>query len=663
METILGSTCTYPAPIPQLAPLFRTNLPTEQMLSNQLTELSGDPARDGQDIEGQKRKRSVINTIKETASRLRSNPGNNSNDESGNPSSTSGRGVLLCGERLGNGQETDQMEDTTSLGGPEARHPVASLCNGVFKLLTPKAIPSIRKATAQEPQLTSNNAISEPRGSQDVPKSSWKQIVPLSSGENTDLFISNGVYCGLQSKFPPPDEALQEWTNKIQCQLWVDLEHARTKTRRKGEDAALELELRMSGKSKRGAAEVELAPAIWILCGSTYCKKRVEMAVRDMEWLRPFRSSFVIETHVGSPMFSVDTERTDFILGLPHGDPIPMPDGTEILFHVEEAVQDVESACGRLCCATVLMGRKVIQQSFSRLGGMVDIANHFIMSPMSSSDVFGMTTAHGFYQYLVSQADDFPNDEIESDSDDDRKSMDQEDLDDSDKESYGSNSSPKLQAEQMAGIRRSFRLGYKDPRLIPAWTLVPSTGPVNILGRGAKSMRPQQKWWSDDQSLGSRAVKDADFALLKLNVLLHNRYLPGGKDVQPVVVDQVDMNLCLSSGEAVRILVDAAEPIEGFLLPGAAGFRVQDATFQTKKIELSGPLGTSFADVGPWQRLTASSPSNIWLVGGSRKQPLWHDRCSIRERTIYAYDHGREALRRHCSVLSRRSFGGCLFFA
>jgi hypothetical protein len=424
-------------------------------------------------------------------------------------------------------------------------------------------------------------------------------MVPLVSGKNTDLFSSHGVYCGLQSKIPPPDEALQEWTNKVQNPLWVDLEPARTKTKRKGEDAALELELRMSGKSKRGAVVVELAPAIWILCGSTYCKKRIEEAVDDMNWLRPFLSSFAIEIHVGSPIFSVETEKTDFIRGLPPGDPIPMPDGTEMLLHVEEAVQDVESACGRLCCATVLRDQKVVRQSFSRLGGMVDIANRSMMSPMSSSEVFGLTTAHGFYQHLVSQADDFRNDKIGSDSDDDRQSVDQEDLDDTDKGQYGSNSSPKLQTEEMIGIRHSLRLGYKDPRLTSAWTLVPSTGPVNILGQGAKSMKPQPKWWSDDQSSESRAVKDADFALLKLDVLLHNRYLTGDKDAQPVVVDQVDMNPCLSSGEAVQILVDAAEPVEGFLLPGAAGFRVQDATLQTKKVELSGPLGTSFADVEP----------------------------------------------------------------
>ena len=216
-----------------------------------------------------------------------------------------------------------------------------------------------------------------------------------------------------------------------------------------------------------------------------------------MTWLRIFR--FGIEIHKGTPILAA-TLRTnsvpleDLDLELPFNLPSLSPDNMRLYIHVDGNENSLDSACGRLCCLTLLRDDHEPVQVFSRLGGMMDVEENVESHRRSST--FGLTTAHGIYRLLDSSRTE-PNVGLqdsgtESDSESEAAGGEGDGSDPGpgddgtdDSHSYcGSDSS----VSSAPGGNGLDSLGYRDSRSVGKWIPVTSTGPVNFLGRGTQGM-------------------------------------------------------------------------------------------------------------------------------------------------------------------------------
>lgn len=216
---------------------------------------------------------------------------------------------------------------------------------------------------------------------------------------------------------------------------------------------------------------------------------------------------------------------------------------------------------------------------------------------------YGLTTAHGIFQLLdmgqaklgVSLEASHAESDFDSDSENESAVCEGDgfnskprDDDTDDAHSCCASDSSLSSAPTPNGL--DF-LGYRDPRSVKNWVPIMSTGPINFLGRGTLGMRSQStEWWSE---LPLFPAHGADFALLTIpqSVSLRNAYGKGGKGRGsfPEIVRQLLEYEDPDSG-VVQILADAADPVEGHLLPDAFDIRFGEDNIQTRKIELSAPL-------------------------------------------------------------------------
>lgn len=414
-----------------------------------------------------------------------------------------------------------------------------------------------------------------------------------------------GLYYGRHTKIPCPAKAARVWAEDIKERLSLDLVPAQEQVSRMKKNSAIELELRMSGAARPGETAITLTPTIWILCGSKCCMKRIQKEVAKMTWLRIFR--FGIEIHKGAPIFAAvlganSVPLEDLDLECPLNLPSLSPGNSRLYIHVDGDESSQDSACGKLCCSTLVRDGLEPVQVFSRLGGMMDVERD---GGSDRSSTFGLTTAHGIYQLLNSTRTEWNMALQDSDTRPDPGNeaagsegggSDLAPWDDDTEDShscYGSNSSVSS-APARNGLDS---LGYKDPRSVRKWIPVTSTGPVNFLGRGTREMHSDSTdWWSElrtDVDNLLFGAHEADFALLTIPraLDLRNTYRQGGKgsNSTSAVVRRLpggwDPGSC-----TVQILVDVAEPVEGFLLSDTADIRFGERNFQTRKIELSAPL-------------------------------------------------------------------------
>lgn len=435
---------------------------------------------------------------------------------------------------------------------------------------------------------------------------SWTTTIDLSAQSGNLVCFHRNLYYGLHTKIKCPDVAARVWAQDIQKRLSLDLIPAQERVSRKKKNSAVELDLRMSGTAQFGAETITLAPTIWILCGSQYCKKTIEKEVTKLTWLRIY--SYAIEIHKGAPILAASLQPMSVPLEmLDLGHPFPLPssssDNLRLHIHLEDDETSIRSACGRLCCFTLLHNNLEPVQRFSRLGGMMDVATN------GQTTTHGLTTAHGIFQLLdIGQAKlgvSLEASHVESDVDSDSENesavsegdgFNSRPRDDDTDDSHSCCSSDSSLSSVPTPKRLNF-LGYRDPRSVKNWVPIMSTGPINFLGRGTLGMRSQSmEWWSEPHTDTRESLfltRGGDFALLTIprSASLRNAYEKGGKGRGsfPEIVRQFVECEDSDSG-VVQILADAGDPIEGRLLPNAADIRFGEDNIQTRKIELSAPL-------------------------------------------------------------------------
>jgi hypothetical protein len=496
-------------------------------------------------------------------------------------------------------------------------------------LLTPSSTPSLSSQTTStapedaDPTNAGNNNVSS--------ASPWATISLQLPAQAQDLvrFRPKGhLYYGRLSKIRIPTEANCLWQENIENPLNLDLDPLRAQ--RKDYSTGIEIELRMSGTAKRDASSITLSPTIWILCESKKCRDKASAALAKLDWLRMYLTTeslrpyfpnsrqdnrFGLEIHVSTLVLSASVAAASTPLddSLTLQDPFVLPsshpndDTAKLYVHLEddENYAEPDTACGRIICLTLTRNGREPIRLFSRLGGMISVE-----AGTSRASVFGLTAAHAVYKLLVSGQ----RRSVEADGDgaepglgngsrsDDKvsTSMDDNSSDNSDSDSCcGSESSASsaLDAFQQP-------LGYKDPRKVKKWLSIKSTGPVNFLGRGTRSMSAQSETWWPDLHIDTQLdppfpeAMDADIALLDVAGLARLQNLYKGREktsgISSVVVNHFLPDFDPTShNSVVKILVDATEPIEGYLLPGSSRMSIgRGCTIETRKIELSAPLCT-----------------------------------------------------------------------
>lgn len=113
--------------------------------------------------------------------------------------------------------------------------------------------------------------------------------------------LQPGVYVAKLRDREPPVEVQQQW-RALRDRLIVDLlpiiKGLPVSLSR--DETVIEPELCMSGKSEREADLVELAPSIWIRCGSKKCREQIRAAVADLDYL----SSYAVYVRLDAPKYA-----------------------------------------------------------------------------------------------------------------------------------------------------------------------------------------------------------------------------------------------------------------------------------------------------------------------------------------------------------------------
>ncbi|KAH6987098.1 hypothetical protein EDB80DRAFT_731349 [Ilyonectria destructans] len=429
----------------------------------------------------------------------------------------------------------------------------------------------------------------------DLTSSSTETPEPLTpSDEEIPLFVpsrtlqaytyySHNAYCARPSMIKLPSEALKSWNETLQREWDVELNSIRSIVVRKcGRKSQVESkiekpELRLSGRAATGSNGVNLSLAVWILCGSGWCRDKVKKKLRELSLFQSCH--WQIEVQEGASVYGAIQDSVP-LQNLDLGHPIRLREDTELYLHVETP-EDNESACGRLVCSTIMTQGVVAEQRLSRLGGRINIAD----------DRLVVTTAHGMLEHLmaVPQSSSSTSESSGSSNSDEFEESDTED------EDCTADSGDGQQDGTETCEPHRDRLGYKNPEHVSSWTPARLGGPVNFLGMGTDALG------SDTRGSWSHlAVADTDFALLEapeLNTAKNTYAMHSNQDSSPTWVRHFPHNEGMMSGP-VKVLVDDDQPENGFILPQSSSISVQGITVETQKVELREPLarGTS----GSW---------------------------------------------------------------
>ncbi|KAK4143441.1 uncharacterized protein C8A04DRAFT_28866 [Dichotomopilus funicola] len=378
----------------------------------------------------------------------------------------------------------------------------------------------------------------------------WETTIDISAQGKDLVFFHQNLYYGLHTKIKCPEVATRTWDEDIKTRLSLDLIPVQECMSRKKKDSAVELDLRMSGTAQFGATTITLSPAIWILCGSQYCRKKIQKEVAKLTWLRVF-NRYAIEIHRGAPILATSLPPTSvFLDNLDLGHPFPLPssisNNIRLHIHLEDDEGSAGSGCGRLCCFTLLHNNLEPVQRFSRLGGMLDIEAQQKITP------FGLTTAHGIHQLLVmAQARrDMSLKDSQAESDSDSDSGNEFEIESESAPSEGDGSDSESGDD---GTDDLHLCCGSDSLLSSALPPVSLPNRYGKEGTGVGLFRQTVEWF--DRSRGPF-----------FNI--------------------------------VQILANAADPIEGRLLPDETYIRFGKEYVQTRKIELSAPLSTGTS--GAW---------------------------------------------------------------
>lgn len=333
--------------------------------------------------------------------------------------------------------------------------------------------------------------------------------------------------------------------------------------------------LRLSGKRNSHSDLVTISPCIWIYCGSEECRKEAIECINDLE--RPIQfSGQSPQIHVGGPVFMAAraiVPLAQLPMGLGGLSVLQQPE-TVILYHFElpNGERTVDSVCGTLCCSTLIRSGEILEQHFSRIGGLLDQ----ILGDYMHHQVFGsvaMTTAHGILDQLalheeqeglkdMEQGTDYTfwnTDLCESDLDEESN------IDGDDNGKYFFNLDEDV-------------LGKRDPSDVARWQPFDGVVGINFLG----------KLYSENKH-SVNAKSSTDYALLKAKAFdgFSNRLFSelGAAEITSYVANDE-----LEQG-SVSVIFGLDDVAHGTLLPRATNFPFNNGELALRTVELTKPLG------------------------------------------------------------------------
>ncbi|GAP82670.2 hypothetical protein SAMD00023353_0102010 [Rosellinia necatrix] len=337
-------------------------------------------------------------------------------------------------------------------------------------------------------------------------------------------------------------------------------------------------ELRLTGHATVGVTKrIAMTGCVWIQCSDKYSIWIIKKRLEELTWLK---SSTWAPVHLYlEPIIAANTGPQ---LG-PGEEPFDYRSGVDIgggfQLHVDIAqTGETNSLCGRPCRSRITFDSKVLDESYSRIGGILRIN--------SSIDAL-VTTAHGILNYfiiklllLLEEGGVAGNhSDISDDSSD-------EDFDDADINEF------LLQVEQSGIATESShtdRLGYLDMTQFQEWESVRPFDSITHIAHAVETNN-SSKWGL------SFKYFDADYAIFKHIEKASQPQSPTPSNLY--TIDSSDSNNeferrtllgnqragLLTEPETCYILLGAQKAIPAQFFPGEVEISIHDIKFKTLKL-------------------------------------------------------------------------------
>lgn len=367
-----------------------------------------------------------------------------------------------------------------------------------------------------------------------------ERTIRVSKSSPNIYLLARGTYVGKLKDIELPVMLEEEWQHDVRDRLIKDLrpvvENKFPDMRRRG--AIIEPVLCMTGEPVANSTSVQLQPTIWIKCGSTKCKRAIRHKVQDLSYIQTF-SAGRVQVHLGAPKYASRLHG-----GSEQGNPfMQLPEGFGRLIMYLPDYSNSYSACG-----IQLKHTPNFQGSGERvwvIGGAIAVDNI----------VYGLTTAHAFFNTTY------------------------EDSDNSDSDITGDDS----EVETIATPDPIHTCGATPPVTPGCWR----TAVLSNFSYGGETMRTSK----DDSSNPSSG---SDFALIRMDLnayALQNMYhttpsISGTDTMQ--TLDRYSSDLAPGK---VFIVCSPSDVRPGYLLKAPAVFLDGKNCFHTRKIQTKTPLG------------------------------------------------------------------------
>ena len=128
-------------------------------------------------------------------------------------------------------------------------------------------------------------------------------LVPLQANPPLVHVPKKGIYVGRNEWLPLPAAKNTQWHEEIFQRLFKDLKHALDVHSLRRASKEIFPEFLLVGRAPRGKGtcnSVRLEPTVWLWCGDKACKRAVQKAIKQLDYLQDF-SKGRIEIHVSGP--------------------------------------------------------------------------------------------------------------------------------------------------------------------------------------------------------------------------------------------------------------------------------------------------------------------------------------------------------------------------
>lgn len=349
-------------------------------------------------------------------------------------------------------------------------------------------------------------------------------------------------------------------------QLDMDLKNSKSVVEENAIDprrATYTLELFFSG-SAIVETHVNLFPTIWIRC-TRASKGTITKALKE-EHLKWIQNSIDKDVFIFPFLKMLDEREGVRIDGLDLSGGFSFGDSYQMHLHVQEVTAD-SSACGLVCCTTITHHGGVVDQSLSRIGGVLVQQDNGAGNP-SSPSLVAVSTAHGMLDYLLSRKLmlDYPKAIMDSvDSEDDRMSSAVSAAE------HGDSKNPEIPV-----------IGSIDLQGITQWKKISSAQVFDFI-ENSTHPKSDEKWVFSGPRLAH------DFALFNIDTNVANSYVNNSE--RTLVVGYLEDKYLPKIPQKVHILISQHNPPQGHVIPEKSGLFIGGMRFETRDVILEHPLG------------------------------------------------------------------------